>query len=128
VNVYELNQRECRLLKEQQYSDDQLRGMGFDAATIDKTIVCTGSSARKSEGTNMNRQARLEGAKEWNSYGKVSFFEALKAEAIATAEKSGIFGIWIVECRCESDPAVIDTFSVQVTLHAEILNPRNGDL
>jgi hypothetical protein len=44
VNVYELNQRECRLLKQQGYNDDQLRGMGFDAATIDKTVVCTGSN------------------------------------------------------------------------------------
>lgn len=75
----------------------------------------------------MNRQARLEGSKDWNSYGNVSFFEALKAEAIGTSERSGICGTWVIECRCESDPAVIATFSVQVTLHAVVLNPR-GDV
>lgn len=62
----------------------------------------------------------------WNSYGNVTFFEALKKEAIATSNRSGIFGAWVVQCRYENEPTVIDTFSVQVTLHAEILNPRKG--
>jgi hypothetical protein len=36
--------------------------------------------------------------------------------------------VWIIECRCESDPDVIDTFSVQTRIDAEVLNPRKSDV
>jgi hypothetical protein len=83
--------------------------------------------ARESEGANMNRQARLEGSKEWNSYGDRTFFQAIRKLAIDTSDKHGI-GTWVIECRCESDPENIETYEVQTSIHAEILNPRNGDL
>lgn len=72
----------------------------------------------------MNRQARIEGAP-WESYGNVSFFEAIKRHAIAMSNQRGI-GIWVIQCRCESDPINIDTFEVQTTIQAEVLNPRKG--
>ena len=75
----------------------------------------------------MNRQARLEGSKEWTDYGNSSFFQAIRNEAIRTSEKHGI-GKWVVEVRCESEPEVIDTFEVQTSIHAEIFNPRKGDV
>lgn len=75
----------------------------------------------------MNRQARLEGSKEWHSYGDVTFFEAIKTEAIQTSRRNSLCECNLtIECRCESEPEKIDTFTVQVTLHAEILNPRKG--
>jgi hypothetical protein len=75
-----------------------------------------------------NRQARLEGAKNWNSYGSVSFFEMIKAEAIRASRRNSMCDVtWVIECRCESEPETIDTFEVQVSLHAEVLNPRKGD-
>lgn len=75
----------------------------------------------------MNRQARLEGSKEWHSYGNVTFFEAIKTEAILVSRRNSLCECnWVIECRCESEPEKIDTFTVQVTLHAEILNPRKG--
>jgi hypothetical protein len=87
------------------------------------------SSDRQSEGGNMNRQARLEGSKEWTDYGKVSFFVAIKTEAIKASRRNSLpESVWIIECRCESDPDVIDTFSVQTRIDAEVLNPRRGDL
>lgn len=75
----------------------------------------------------INRQARLEGSSIWNSYGNVSFFEAIKAEAIRTSKRNSICeAVWEIECRCETEPDVMDSFEVQVNLHAEILNPRKG--
>lgn len=75
----------------------------------------------------MNRQAKLLGAKEWHSYGNVTFFEAIKAEAkLASKRNSLCEWTWVIECRCESEPDKIDEYEVQVTLHAEVLNPRKG--
>jgi hypothetical protein len=77
----------------------------------------------------MNRQARLEGSKEWTDYGKVSFFVAIKTEAIKASRRNSLPEcVWIIECRCESDPDVIDTFSVQTRIDAEVLNPRKSDV
>ena len=77
----------------------------------------------------MNRQARLEGSQEWRSYGNVTFFEALKSEAIRTSQRNSLCPAkWVIEVRCESEPENIDTFEVQTTIHAEILNPRKGDV
>lgn len=76
----------------------------------------------------MNRQARLKGAKDWTSYGNVTFFEAIKAEAKRAARRNNMCEwIWVVECRCESEPDRIEEYEVQVTLHAEVLNPRKGE-
>ena len=72
----------------------------------------------------VNRQARIEGAP-WENYGNVTFFEALKRHAIALSERRGL-GIWVIQCRCESEPETIDTFEVQTTINAEVLNPRKG--
>ena len=77
----------------------------------------------------MNRQARLEGTTRWTSYGTSSFFYAIKEEAIRASKRNSMCeATWVIECRCESEPETIDTFSVQTTIHAEVLNPRNGDL
>jgi hypothetical protein len=73
----------------------------------------------------VNRQARLEGSVKWIDYGNVTFFRAIQNCAIDTSEKHGI-GIWVIECRCESEPETIDTFEVQTTIEAEVLNPRKG--
>jgi hypothetical protein len=75
----------------------------------------------------MNRQARLEGSKDWIDFGNVTFFQAIKKLAVDTSKKHGI-GTWIVECRCVSNPDEIFAFEVQTTIHAEVLNPRQGDL
>ena len=75
----------------------------------------------------MNRQARLVTTENWHSYGRVSFFEAIKAEAILLSRRNSLCDwTWLIECRCESEPDVIDKYSVQVTPHAEVLNPRKG--
>lgn len=75
----------------------------------------------------MNRQTRLEGSTQWNSHGNCTFFQAIRNEAIRTSEKHGI-GKWIIEVRCETEPGIIDTFDVQTSIHAEVLNPRKGDV
>ena len=72
----------------------------------------------------INRQARVEGAP-WESYGNVSFFEAIKRHAIAMSNRRGI-GIWVIQCRCQAEPETVDTFEVQTTIQAEVLNPRKG--
>jgi len=83
----------------------------------------------RDEGVRMNRQARLAGSKEWTDYGKVSFFVAIKTEAIKASRRNSLpESVWIIECRCESDPDVIDTFSVQTRIDAEVLNPRKSDV
>jgi hypothetical protein len=77
----------------------------------------------------LNRQARLEGSKEWTDYGNVTFFEAIKTHAIMTSQRNSLCPAkWVVEVRCESEPEVIDTFEVQTSIHAEIFNPRKGDV
>lgn len=105
-----------------------------DHSQTDRTpnIVCDEETRKawilqtttESDGELVNRQARIEGAP-WESYGNVTFFEALKRHAIALSFCRGL-GIWVIECRCESEPETIDTFEVQTTIHAEILNPRKG--
>jgi hypothetical protein len=83
----------------------------------------------RDEGVRMNRQARLAGSKEWTDYGKVSFFVAIKTEAIKASRRNSLpESVWIIECRCESDLDVIDTFSVQTRIDAEVLNPRKSDV
>lgn len=75
----------------------------------------------------MNRQTRLEGSKEWHSHGNVTFFEAIKKEAKQVSRRNSLSEAkWVIECRCESEPDKIDEYEVQVTLHAEVLNPRKG--
>jgi hypothetical protein len=77
----------------------------------------------------MNRQARLEGSNQWNSYADVTFFAAIKEEAKRASRRNSLCeATWVIECRCESEPEKVETFSVQVNLHAEVLNPRQGDL
>jgi hypothetical protein len=73
----------------------------------------------------MNRQTRLEGSKEWNSHGNSTFFQAIRNEAIRTSEKHGV-GKWVIEVRCETEPETIDTYEVQTSIYAEVLNPRKG--
>lgn len=73
----------------------------------------------------MNRQARLEGSSDWIDFGDVTFFQAIRSLAIQTSGKHGI-GLWVIECRCSSDPEKIETYEVLTTIHAEILNPRKG--
>ena len=76
----------------------------------------------------INRQARLLGAHVWKSYGNCSFFTAIKWEAIQASRQSKFPEyVWVVQCRCESEPDVIDEFEVRTTLQAEVLNPRKGD-
>jgi hypothetical protein len=76
----------------------------------------------------MNRQARLEGSEEWMSYGRCSFFTAIKWEAIRASRKASMPEyVWVVQCRCESEPDIIDEFEVRTTLQAEVLNPRKGE-
>lgn len=73
----------------------------------------------------MNRQARLEGSRDWHSYGNVTFFEAIKSEAKRVSKRNSLCeATWLIECRCESDPDRIEEYEVQVTLHAKVLNPR----
>lgn len=77
----------------------------------------------------MNRQARLEGSTRWTNYGGCIVFYAIKEEAIQTSKSNRLCeAIWVIECRDESDPEIIDTFEVQTTIHAEVLNPRKGDV
>jgi hypothetical protein len=89
----------------------------------------TKETAKRRDRSNvlMNRQARLEGSGQWADYGNVTFFEAIKTHAILTSQRNSLCQAkWVVEVRCESEPEVIDTFEVQTTIHAEILNPRKG--
>jgi len=77
----------------------------------------------------MNRQARLEGSKEWTDYGNVTYFQAIRDCAIQASRKCGLVDVkWIVEARCMTEPESVDTFEVQTSLHAEILEPRKGDV
>jgi hypothetical protein len=56
----------------------------------------------------MNRQARLEGSKQWTDYGNVTFFEAIKTHAILTSQRNSLCPAkWVVEVRCESEPESI---------------------
>lgn len=73
----------------------------------------------------VNRQARLEGSDDWEDFGNVPFYEAVRSLAIETSEKHGT-GTWVIEVRCESDPENITTVDVKTTIQAEILNPRLG--
>jgi hypothetical protein len=75
----------------------------------------------------MNRQTRLEGSQQWNSHGNSTFFQAIRNEAIQTSEKHGI-GKWVIEVRCETEPEKIEEYEVQTSIHAEVLNPRKGDV
>ena len=77
----------------------------------------------------MNRQARLAGSTRWTNYGASSFFYAIKEEAIRESKRNSFCDFtWEIESRCESEPDVIDTFMVHVTLWAEVLNPRKSDV
>jgi hypothetical protein len=71
------------------------------------------------------RQTRLLGSEEWQSHGDVTFFQALRDRAIAESKKHGTRK-WLIDVRCESDPETVDTFEVQTTIQAEVLNPRKG--
>jgi hypothetical protein len=82
----------------------------------------------RDEGVRMNRQARLEGSTRWTSYGSSSFFYAIKEEAIRTSKRNSLCeATWVIECRDETEPETIDTFEVQTSIHAEVLNPRKGE-
>lgn len=82
----------------------------------------------RDEGVRMNRQARLEGSTRWTSYGAASFFYAIKEEAILTSKRNSLCeATWVIECRDETEPEIIDTFEVQTSIHAEVLNPRKGE-
>ena len=67
----------------------------------------------------MNAQARQKHLTEWHSYGDVSMLEAIKSHAILTSKSNNLCeATWVIECRHEDEPEVIDEFEVQVTLRA----------
>ena len=75
--------------------------------------------------SDLNRQTRLPGDPAWQSHGNIGFFAALRDRAIAESQAHGLRK-WLIETRCLSEPETIDTFEVQTTINAEILNPRKG--
>lgn len=80
----------------------------------------------------LNRQARLDGYDDWNSYGNVSMYEAARQEALVHSMRAAMrYGspnyTWFVQVRCEGDPRMpVARVEVKTTLVAEVVNPRQG--
>lgn len=118
-------------------SDERIEAIEQAARLYGPANCWTGTSGTLSamiiellnERKTMNRQARLRGSTRWTSYGTSSFFYAIKEEAIRASKRNSLCeATWLIEVRCETEPETIDTFHVQTSIHAEVLNPRKGDV
>jgi hypothetical protein len=83
----------------------------------------------------MNRQARVIitnsstgeafSMHRWDSYGEVTFFEAIKQHALLYSNKSYPSVKLSIEVRDEHDPSIPPAvYHVEVTREVRILNPR----
>ena len=89
----------------------------------------------------MNRQARvvwevprwdcpgkqIQALSEWQSYGNVTFFEAVRDLALQASDRKKSVDQVKIEVRDEHDPSIPPAvFDVEVTREARVLNPRQG--
>lgn len=79
--------------------------------------------------TMTNTQARLEGSEDWNDYGDVALYEAVRREAIKASLST--FGLpeyeWLIEVRRENDNTIPQAMvRVRTSIVAEVVKPRCG--
>lgn len=92
-----------------------------ESISIMRTELITVSKAKT------NKQARLQGSDAWHDYGRVSFNEAARQEAIKTAMQCSCVAYeWLVETRSENDddttpPRIV---KVRTFITADIVDSR----
>ena len=73
----------------------------------------------------MNRQARFVGNDEWISFGAVTFISAAEKLAYKCLDMHDA-SVVEIEVRDESEPDDIKTFTVELQVIDNVLNPRQG--